>query len=280
MSQSNMQLEFMMPSPALRRHVSVYYRIQVDAPLVEDLERADVGYLRFFLKSSGHIQFANGVTDTAHPTALHGPATETGRYILQGPLDCFGAVLLPDFWGGVVDIEATECANRCMDSSHYFGTDMSDLYVRLQSMDSIEDMSKALDTFLVRRVKPIPADQSHVIDKIGDWLRCFPIPAPEALHAALRISERQTTRIANRYFGAPPKMLARKFRALRTASRLIGTRGPIPQSLITEYSDRAHLTREIKHFTGLTPKQLQVNTNPIVQATLHPDNFRADAPWT
>ncbi len=275
-----MELEFMMPSPALKRHVSVYYRIRMDASIIEDLERADVGYLRFFLKSSGKIDFASGVCDQAHPIALFGPATEIGHYQLKGPLDCFGAVLLPDFWCGVVEAEATECTNRCIDGRVYFGESIEKLYGEFQHMETIEDMSQALDAFLVRRIKDVPTDQMEVVDRIGDWLRCFPIPPTEALHAALHISERHTTRLANRYFGAPPKMLARKFRALRTASRLVGTKGVISDELISEYSDRAHLTREVKFFTGLTPKQLQQNTSPIVQATLHPDNFRAEAPWT
>ena len=40
------------------------------------------------------------------------------------------------------------------------------------------------------------------------------------------------------------------------------------------------MNREIKYFTGMTPKQLQVNSNPVLLATLHPSNFRAEAPWT
>jgi hypothetical protein len=40
------------------------------------------------------------------------------------------------------------------------------------------------------------------------------------------------------------------------------------------------MVREVKHFTGLTPRNLQITSNPIMQITLHPDNFRHDAPWT
>jgi AraC-like DNA-binding protein len=274
------KLEFFPAAPALNRHVSVYYRIRVDQARVEDVERADVGYFRFFLNAAGTIHYASGISDNVHQVALHGPATETGHYVIEGPLDCFGAVLLPDFWDGLVDGDATDCANRCMNGVEFFGAEAQALFDQLQMIESIEDMAKLLDAFLIRRIKPLPADQIKVIDRIGDWLRCFPIPQPDALYENLDISERQATRIANRHFGAPPKMLARKFRALRTASRLIGTKGAIPKILIDEYSDRAHLSREVKQFTGLTPKQLQFNTNPIVQVTLHPDNFRADAPWT
>ncbi len=275
-----MELHFLPPSPSLNRHVAVYYRIQIDQPVVEDLERADVGYLRFFRSGKGTISYARGETDNAHHVALHGPSTETGAYVLEGPLDCFGAVLLPDFWTGIVDAQADECANRCLDARDFFGDDIQALYDHIAGLESFEDMAKALDSFLLMRITMVSADHRKVIDGIGDWLRLFPIPAPDALHDMLHKSERQVTRLANRHFGAPPKMLARKYRALRTASRLIGNRGNIPPELIDEYSDRAHMSREIKHFTGLSPRQLQINANPIVLATLHPDNFRAEAPWT
>jgi hypothetical protein len=274
------ELEFLPAAPALHRHVSVYYRIRIDQAVVEDIERADVGYLRFFLSGSGVIRYTSGRTDGAHPIALMAPGTEVARYRLNGPLDCFGCVLLPDFWGSIADLDASSIANHNLDATIAFGPAAAELFDRLKSMESMVEMAKALDAFLITRIRPIPEDQVQVIDRIGDWLRGFPIPPTEILYAGIDKSPRQILRLANRHFGAAPKMLARKFRGLRTASRLIGTRGVIPEALVAEYSDRAHLTREIKYFTGLTPKQLQVNASPIVQATLHPDNFRAEAPWT
>ena len=276
-----MHIEFLPPAPALKRHVSVYYQIKVDEPMVEDIERADVGYLRFFLSGRGTIRYASGTVDEAHAVTLFGPATETGVYRLKGPLNCFGCVLLPEFWGGIVDADASNFANRCLDGRPALGADAQAHSDRLVEMDSFSDMVQATDAWLIRKIKQIPADQIAVIDRIGDWLSGFPIASTEKLYTAIADkSERQVARLANRHFGAPPKMLARKYRALRTASRIIGTRGEIPASLISEYSDRAHLTREVRHFTGVTPKQLQINANPIVRATLHPDNFRAEAPWT
>ena len=275
-----MELQFISPAPALRRCVSIYYRMRVDYRLIEDMERADVGYLRFFLSGSGSIHYASGHQDEGSAVTLMGPATETGRYTLTGPLDCFGCVLLPEFWGGIVEVDAEACANRCLEGTQFFGPDAAQHFEALSQMETIDDMAKATDAFLMRHLNAIPDDQVAVIDKIGDWLSCFPIPPTERLYEAIPDkSSRQVLRLANRHYGAAPKMLARKFRALRTASRLVGTRGAIPEVLIDEYSDRAHLSREIKHFTGLTPRQLQINSNPIVRVTLHPDNFRAQSPW-
>jgi methylphosphotriester-DNA--protein-cysteine methyltransferase len=146
-------------------------------------------------------------------------------------------------------------------------------------METVEDMARRVDSMLLRQIKPLPGDHLETIGLIGEWLSQYPIPSTETLYGRAAFSERQVMRIANRYFGASPKMLARKFRALRTASRLIGTRGRISPELIAEYSDQAHMVREVKQFTGLTPRALQVTSNPIMQVTLHPDNFRHDTPW-
>ncbi len=277
---TSVDIEFIQPSPALARHFSVYYRIRDAGRKVEDQDRADVGYVRFMLKGQGKIDFSDGKVRPAHPVMILGPATATSIYRVDGPLDCFGCVMLPDFWGGIVDNDATEAANDSIDGTQMLGADAEDLRERLASCETLEEMAQEADRFFVRRIRPIADDQCAVIDRIGDWLRCFPIPSPEALYAAADRSDRQVMRLANRHFGAPPAMLARKYRALRTASRLLGVRGTIPQELIDEYSDRAHMSREIKHFVGLTPRQLQVNVHPILRVTLHPSNFSAEAPWT
>jgi AraC-like DNA-binding protein len=275
-----MDLTFAQPAPALSSHISAYYRIRLEHSIVEDTERADVGYLRFILSGKGYFEHRDGTRDYDCPILLLGPSTATSHWKLTGPLHNFGCVLLPEFWGGIVDADATDFANRALDGSALLGPDAMALCDAIGACDDVIAMGKLVDEFLIRKIKPLPSDQVDVIRKIGDWLRCSPIPSPDILYQAVDKGPRQVMRIANRHFGAPPSMLARKFRALRTASRLIGSRGQIPEELIDEYSDQAHLSREVKTFTGLTPRQLQVNSNPVLLATLHPSNFRADAPWT
>lgn len=275
-----MQLSFAMPAPELAPYVSAYYYVYFDYPLIEDYERADVGYLRLMFGGHGFYNYPGGNRDPDCPVMLLGPASTTASYSVTGPLDSFGCVLLPEFWGGIVDAGADDYANRARDGVPLLGPESLDLFHRMNGMRDVEAMGRMMDALLVPKIRPLADDQRAIIGKIGDWLSCMPIPAPEALYAACDLSPRQVMRLANRYFGAPPKLLARKFRALRTASRLIGTKGPVPDELAEEYSDRAHMTREIKHFTGLTPRNLQINSNPVMQVTLHPDNFRAEAPWT
>ncbi len=275
-----MDLSFAQPAPQLARYVAAYYHVRVDYPLIEDFERADVGYLRLMFSGSGHYEYPGGHHDPDCPVMLLGPATTTARYSISGPLVSFGCVLLPEFWGGIVDASATDFANRALDGTPLLGSGSLDLFAAMQAVTDVAQMGKMMDAFLTPKIKPLPSDHLQIVETIGAWLSCLPIPSPDILYAACNLGERQVMRLSNRYYGAPPKMLARKFRALRTASRIIGTKGPVPAELDAEYADRAHMIREVKQFTGMTPRNLQVNSSPIMQITLHPDNFRAEAPWT
>lgn len=274
-----MKLSFAAPAPALALHVSLYYYVEFDYARIEDIERADVGFLRFMFSGTGVYRYANGQSDRSSDVMLTGPSTVAAPYRLTGPLRCFGCVLLPRFWGGVANRSALDFANRTADAIELFGTDILDLREKLASIETVEAMALAMDAFLLPKLKPMRSEDTSVIAEISKWLTALPIAPPEVLYGACNLSSRQVMRLSNQYFGAPPKLLSRKFRALRTATQIIISKGSIPDALADEYADRSHMIREIKQFTGLTPRQLQVNSNPLMQATLHPRSFRMEPPW-
>ncbi len=274
-----MKLTFAAPTPALALYVSLYYYVDFDYARIEDIERADVGYLRFMFSGNGVYRYADGHSDRSSDTMLIGPSTIVAPYRLTGPMRCFGCVLLPRFWGGIANRSALDFANRTADATELFGAEILELREKLASIDTIEAMALAMDAFLLPKLKPMRSEDTSVIAEIGKWLTALPIAPPEALYGACNLSSRQVMRLSNQYYGAPPKLLSRKFRALRTASQIINSKGSIPDALADEFADKSHMIREIRQFTGLTPRQLQVNSNPLMQATLHPRSFRMEPPW-
>jgi AraC-like DNA-binding protein len=275
-----MELKFAAPDPLLRRAISAHYYFRADYPVIEDFERADVGYLRFMQSGTGHYHFRDGRMEPSYPVLLIGPGNSATRYSVNGPLHTLGCALLPDFWCSIVDASAADHADRSVDGTFLLGQGAQEVFDRVATMSAIEDMVPIVESFLLSRLKPTSPENRKTIDTIGAWLSSDPIPSVEDLYAAMEQSPRQVMRLANRFFGAPPKLLARKYRALRTASAIVGTNGKIPESAIAQYSDHSHLIREVKYFTGMTPRQLQINRNPIVKTTLQPANFNRGTPWT
>ncbi|MFM9852399.1 MAG: DUF6597 domain-containing transcriptional factor [Sphingomonadaceae bacterium] len=264
---------------ALSPYVAAYFRLRFDYPRIEDIERADVGYLRITMAGTGYYDFGPGERFHDCPATILGVSTKAARYALEGPLHSFGCVLRPAFWGGIVDCDAQDFTNQVVDAVGLLGAEVAALPQALASQSDVGAMAALLDAFLIPRIKPLPADQTAVIALISDWLSVDPTPPLEALYAACAVSPRQVMRYANRFFGASPKMLARKLRALRTASRILGTKGQVPDDLVAPYSDRAHMSREVKHFTGVTPRGLQINSSPIMQISLQLPNFQTITPW-
>ena len=82
------------------------------------------------------------------------------------------------------------------------------------------------------------------------------------------MSPRQIERLAKRIYGAPPKLLARKYRVLRVAS-LIGQSGmPWPEAAGETFYDQSHFIREFKQFIGVTQQRFQRDPPPLTRLTM------------
>ena len=108
-----------------------------------------------------------------------------------------------------------------------------------------------------------------MVSKIDSWLSDTDSPQIEDIVAATGLSARQLARYTNRLYGAPPKMLARKYRALRCASQIVIDKKNWTE-LCTEgnFYDQSHFIREIKQFLGLTPHQLLNDPTMVAKLTV------------
>jgi methylphosphotriester-DNA--protein-cysteine methyltransferase len=82
------------------------------------------------------------------------------------------------------------------------------------------------------------------------------------------LSQRQLERMTKRYYGMPPKKLARKYRAVRAAHLLAKGDSLDDTALGLAFYDQSHLIREIKQFTGLTPTELKSGSSILTTATM------------
>ena len=258
-------LRYLEPARDLRGIVSSYYIFWANLPTVADLMRADMPQLRFMLKGSGNYNFANNQTTTTPEVALIGPTMGASHFDVVGPILVFGIALLPAGWAALVREDASGHADALTDGTAMFGPLFEEALDAMRCapdplvMVSIAD---AVMRALVAKGRDVPLWFTRMTD---GWLVGSASPEVDALVASADMSARQVERLARRIYGAPPKLLARKYRALRAAS-LLGSGNLSWQDVAGDaFYDQSHFIREVKHFTGLTPRQLLRDPPPVTK---------------
>ncbi len=269
-----MQLSFAAPHQKMLPFTTVYYLFEEDQPLIDDGQRADCGHLRIFLEGSGYQRMPAGKRIESSAFMLMGPHSTASRFVVRGPLRFVGLSLRARAWGGLFDLDASTILNDGCDGAPLLAPGAMQLLEQLRPCMTIAEMAPILDAFFLARIKLIPDQHAAVNEAISAWLKAAYFPDVEALYEACQLSARQVTRIANTYWGAPPKALASKYGALRTASLIMESGGVIPEEAKSHYSDPSHMIREVKRVTGMTPRQLHTISNAIMRITLHESNFR------
>jgi AraC-like DNA-binding protein len=155
----------------------------------------------------------------------------------------------------VLDIAARELRDGSVEVAHVWGREGRSLDARLAEARSAREAIAALETALLCRVARLPRPDRRIacavalVQANGGEL---PIPAV-ATHVGL--GERQLERLFLERVGYGPKAFARVVRLQRAIGAI--ARGSIASwarlALSCGYSDQAHLVREFRALTGVTP---------------------------
>jgi len=269
-AQGPVRLRYFAAPPHLRPYFGSLYFFTVSAGHYADATRADVPQLRLTLEGGGHYHFQDGTVMESPDVCLLGPTMGATRFVLDRPLRLMGISLLPAGWVALHGGEASALADRLCDLAAERGEAHRRLLDGLRALgDDADAMAALCWAELGKLVRPLRPATWTLLAAIDAWLVGEGSPKIETLVEATDLSPRQLARLANKYYGAPPKMLARKYRALRCSAR-IALDGDSWQQLCEEggFYDQSHFIREIKHFIGLTPHQLQTEPSAVAQLTL------------
>lgn len=267
---SDIQLDYAIPADDLSDYITLFYLFRADVPQFEDSERADNAQFRLCLaKFHATYGFYDGSTQIPADYHLIGPTSGPIKVKVVGPILLFGMGVTPAGWAMMIGGEASSVLNRTIDASNLFGA------VRLRAaalaMAAAPDIASCVaiaEPLMRDLIQRGETTENSFVRQVDDWLSGSPSPEIDELIATTGLSRRQVERKCKSLYGAPPKLLARKYRALRAAVTLANDDEDLGDVIARGFYDQSHLIREIRQFTGLTPGQIRDEPSLLQQMTI------------
>lgn len=264
-------LQYWEPSADLSYYFGSIYVFRSQLPKYSDMTRADMPQLRFMLKGGGDYEFHDGSCMPTSEICMLGPTMGATRFALDSEGLVFGVSVLPLGWLAMGCDSAHLWIDKLYDAETRHGAQFTEILDQLRTVapQNVDGAVESLWAFLKAQVKPVQSSMVDLISQIDAWLSDSESPRIEEIVETTGLSARQLARYTNKLYGAPPKMLARKYRALRCASQIV-----IDKKNWTElcddgnFYDQSHFIREIKQFLGLTPHQLLNDPSLVSRLTV------------
>ncbi len=254
------ELHYFPPDPDLADMVSSFYFAQSKLQRFDEYERADRPQFRFASHQDGEYIFADGLQLPICRANIIGPTSGRVRMIIKRPGELFGFGLLPAGWATLMGDDAEKLTDRAVDAADLFGPWIDEVSEALQHAADVDARLIIGNNFareILKRNEPAPMWFIRTVDQ---WLTASPSPQVPDLVDATGMSIRSVERMTKHYYGLSPRMLARKYRAVRATSALARGEGLDSAQLGDAFYDQSHLIREIKRFAGATPGQLSKPT--------------------
>lgn len=274
-------VDYIAPPEPLAPFVTTLYHFRCDEPVIRDIQPAAVGNLCLFPHGKGEMLFAEGHRDPNHEVGLLTPLSRAAPIMVAGPFHVFGAALTPVGWAALTGLHAGEHRDRLLPAGAVLGPGIDTLgqellaAYRARSMSG-RDCALAVGGFIGANLKRVNPRHLELIAATGQWLAASFNPDVAALTGRAGYSARQVQRLVERYFGLPPRALARKYRALRAAALLSAPHLSMEdEAAIAEaFFDQPHMIREIAHFVGRTPARLGDASTPYLAEMIDARNLR------
>jgi len=271
-------LDYFAPAEDLRPYISSYYLFRSDLPQLADVTRADLGQMRFMLSGRGSFAFTDGVAVPVPPVCVIGPTLAAARFASLDPLVVFGISIRPAGWAMLMRVNAAELSDGLIDARGMFGVLIDDVHDAMANARTVEEMLSIANVGMRALVTGRQDPHLWFTELTDAWLSGALSPSIDSLIREAGLSARQVERLAGRFYGAPPKLVARKYRALRTAVRLATDPGGWRDAAGDAFYDQSHFIREVKRFTGLTPSQLVDLPPPVMRLTFERRRAAAHMP--
>lgn len=199
------------------------------------------------------------------------PATTVSSFV-AGVYDELVAITASRFHGMQVELTPfgalrllgpiAEVARRTVPLDAILGRTGRDLEDRLANADTWTERFDALEDALLRRSAATPAVRPELpvaLERLAETGGRLPI---QELAREVGWSRRHLSGTFDRAFGLSPKRMAQLVRLEQVTARLDGGDDLATVAAETGFADQAHLSNEVRGFTGLTPTQLRERRLP------------------
>ena len=273
--------EFVPPPPDLAQYVNALYKLTYHDAIDEVLP-AYSAQLLVSAGPAGMADFGNGLVESYRYASMLGPLTTAHRVTMDEPTAIYGASISVYGWAALTGLPALESSNRHIDAVSGLGAEAGQAALALGRKSSRLSDTEVFDQLadIVRsRAEPLPRGHGQLIDATFRWLTSDFNPLIDDLYASLPYSERQVQRLVKQFFGLPPTRLKRQYRALRAAVILSdpNVSDSARDMVYAAFYDQAHLIREVKQFTGRTPRLLEPGRVTLASTTLKAEHSGSGA---
>ncbi len=199
------------------------------------------------------------------------PATTVTSFV-AGIHDELVAITAPRFHGMQVELTPigalrilgpiAEVARRTVPLDAVLGAPGRALEDRLANARGWTDRFDALEHALIQRLPDTPRVRRELPFALGRMVATGGLLPVQELAGELAWSRRHLSGTFNRAFGLSPKRIAQLVRLEQVTARLDHGRDLAAVAAETGFADQAHLTHEVRAFTGLTPTQLRERRLP------------------
>jgi len=261
-------MRYYSPAPALRSLLSSYYVIEFGAGAITDVMRAELANVRFLIEGSSELTWPDGRVRKG-VTGLFGPRCAPLGMVCEGPGKVFGAGIMPLGWSALFGLDADELADDMLPLDEVVGPLGTRTLCRMRNSADDAGLVAAADDFFLRLAGGRDLANDWFGRLVDDWLVGGSTTGVDGLVERADLSARQVERLCRRYYGAPPKLLMRKYRALRAA---VGFSLDPEASWLDvagdDFYDQSHFIREFKTFVGMTPTQFAANGAAVMSHSI------------
>ncbi len=263
-------IRYFAPAPALRQHISSLYWFESALPVFADMMRAELGQIRLVVEGAAVNDYGGGQYRPGRGAVLQGPTNAPVHYRAKGALRLFGIGLLPLGWTELIGVPAHELADDAVDLADVLSpAAVRTLMERLANASDDAARCRAVNEFLLARLAAARCPTTWFTRLADDWLTTGSNPDVDVLVRASGMSARSVERLSRQIYGASPKLMARKYRALGAAVRLgIGEASTWQDAAGDAFYDQAHFIREFRNFIGLTPARFLTEAAPVTRITI------------